>query len=277
MAATQKEAPEPQDAVAYFGSEVRHAREHAGMTQAQLAKEARYERPYVSRMENGSLLASEAFADTCDRVFQTSGHFARLRRRVSRQGHPEWFIPYLLLEEQASKILDFSAYLVMGILQTAEYAEALYRASHPRDSDATITEKVKARLQRRGIFERPAPPLLWMVLDEGCLRRQVGGREVMRQQLDHLLVQAQNPNIVLQVLPFDSGAPAAGEPFTLLTSVDDASPPVLYTEMMGIGHVIDSAPVVGTSTEQYERLRADALSPEKTLWLLADAIREYSR
>lgn len=270
-------SPEPANGLEWFGQELAAALAHHGATQRELADFTGYKEPYVSKVKNGKALPSPAFVAGCDRFFNTSGYFARLLVRVSQHGHPEWFVPYLRLEEKAEQILDFSPFLVMGILQTPEYAEALFRAAHPRDTDHVIKEKVALRLQRRTVLERPDPPVLWIILDESCLRREVGGRAVMRQQMEHLLAEAQGPNVTVQVLPYDSGAPPAAEAFTLLTFGDDDGAPVLYSEAQGLGRVIDSASVVRTGTDRFERLRADALSPEKSLRALREAIKEYAR
>ncbi|MBT2397945.1 helix-turn-helix transcriptional regulator [Streptomyces sp. ISL-100] len=268
-----EQPPEPANGLEWFGREVEAALAHKGASQRELADATGYKEPYVSKVKNGKALPSPQFAEGCDRFFNTSGYFARLLAKVSQNGHPEWFIPYLRLEEKAAQVLDFSSFLIMGILQTPEYAEALFRAAHPLDAPEVIKEKVALRLQRRSVLERPAPPLLWVILDESCLRREVGGREVMRKQMEHLLAEAELSNVTLQVLPFDSGAPPAAEAFTLLTFDDDGMAPVLYSEAQGLGHVIDSASVVSTGTARYERLRADARSPEKSL----QAIKEYAR
>lgn len=272
-----REMAEPANGLEWFGQELAAALEHKGATQQELADFTGYKPPYVSKVKTGQALASAHFADGCDRFFNTSGYFARLLIRISQHGHPEWFVPYLRLEEKASRVLDFSPFLIMGLLQTPEYAEALYRAAHPRDPAVVINEKVALRLQRRNVWERPDPPLLWVVLDESCLRREVGGPAVMRGQLEHLLTEAQSPHITVQVLQYDSGAPPAAEAFTLLTFGDDDSAPVLYAEAMGMGRVIDSASVVAIGTDRYERLRADALSPEKSLRALREAIKEHER
>ncbi|MEU0986401.1 helix-turn-helix transcriptional regulator [Streptomyces sp. NPDC005953] len=272
---TSNELNEPQDGAAFLGMEVKSAREFVGMTQQQLADATHYKRPYVTKVEGGTLLASENFAEACDRIFERPGSFARLRRRVSQSGHPGWFIPYVTLEERATEILDFSNYLVMGMLQTHGYAEALFRAANPRDPDVVINEKVCARLQRHEIMERDEPPLLWAVLDESCLHRLVGAGHTMRGQLEHLLEEAQSPHITMQVLPFRTGAPAAAEAYTLLRFDDSDSEPVLYSEAQGLGRVIDSAKFVKTATARYDRLRADALSPEDSLEMLRTVLEEF--
>ncbi|WP_329560778.1 helix-turn-helix transcriptional regulator [Streptomyces uncialis] len=267
----------PANGLEWFGREVAEALRHKGATQRQLASFVGYKEPYVSKVKNGRQLPSPLFADRCDAYFNTSGWFTRLLVRVGEQGHPEWFIPYVRLEEKATQVQDFSPILVMGPLQTPEYAEALFRAAHPRAGDAQIREKVGARLARRAVLERPDPPLLWVVLDEACLWREVGGREVMHQQLEHLVKDSEDANVTLQVLPFDSGAPPAADAFTLLVFDQDGSSPVVYTEAMGLGRVVDSPSVVACGAAWFERLRADALSPEKTRSLLRDRAKEYAR
>lgn len=261
----------------WFGDELEEALRHKGATQQALADFVGYKAPYVTKAKKGQALPSPEFASGCDRFFNTSGYFARLRARIAQGGHPDWFIPYLRLEGKSSQVLDFSPFLIMGILQTSDYAEALFRAAHPRDSDEMIRDKVDLRLQRRSVLEQLSPPLLWVILDESCLLRRVGSRSVMREQLEHLASVAQTPNVVLQVLTFDSGAPAAAEPFTLLTFDEEGQPPVLYSEAQGLGQVLDSASVVATGVERYERLRANALSPEQSLRKLHEAIKEYAK
>ncbi|WP_172384892.1 helix-turn-helix transcriptional regulator [Streptomyces sp. MNP-20] len=267
---------EPANGLEWFGRELEEALRHSGARQVELASATGYKSPYVTKVKQGRAMPSPQFAEGCDKFFNTSGYFARLLDRVSRHGHPEWFIPYLELEEKAAQVLDFSPFLVMGMLQTAEYAQALFEAANPRDPADAIKHRVELRLRRRIVLDRPDAPLLWVIVDESCLRRRVGGPEVMRGQLDHLWHVAQTPNVTIQVLPYDSGAPPAAEAFTLLKPADDDTSTVLYSEAQGIGRVIDSAAVVTTGIDRYERLRADALSPTKSLRALRDAIKEHA-
>ncbi|WP_059009951.1 helix-turn-helix domain-containing protein [Streptomyces specialis] len=266
---------ESSDGYAYFGCEVREARLHAKLTQKELADETHYQPPYISKVENGLLLGSVQFAAACDRVFNTSGFFARMRERISRREHPSWFEPYVHLEAEAERLLDYSANLVLGLLQTADYAYAIYRTSHPTASEEWVNRKVEARLRRHEILTREAPPLLWVILDESCLRRHIGGRDVMRAQLGHLLGEAESPHITFQVLPFSTGAPPAAESFTLMTFADE--PSLLWEESWTGGHVVDSTPSVQAASAIYDRLRADALSPDDSLAFIKKVmVEEYS-
>ncbi|MES4905743.1 MULTISPECIES: helix-turn-helix transcriptional regulator [unclassified Streptomyces] len=269
-----KEGQEPSSGAAFFGAEVRIWRLRAGLSQRELGLKANYGQQYVAKVEAGERLASPEFADACDRVFGTPGTFARLRKRASRHGYPEWFVPYVQLEQQATSILDYSATLIMGMLQTEEYARAVFRAVHPRESADKIEAMIERRLRRREVMEKDTPPLLWCVLDESCPRRMVGGAGVMRAQLAHLAEAAESPHITIQMLPFSSGAPTRHMPFTLLKFEDE--PSLLYVENPVSGHVIDSRSVVEGSEVAYDRLRADALSPEASIAMIRNVMEELT-
>ncbi|MBB5122894.1 hypothetical protein GO002_31310 [Streptomyces eurocidicus] len=151
----------------------------------------------------------------------------------------------------------------------------MFRAALPREDSAAIAERVAARLQRHDVLDRDDRPLLWVILDEACLRRTVGSPEIMHEQPAHLLAMSESPHTTLQVIPFDTGAPPAGESYTLLRFGDQ--PTALYTEARGLGRVVDEATSVVTATEDYERLRADALSPQKALAEMHKVMEELRR
>ena len=266
---------EPANGLEWFGREIEAALIHKGVTQRELADFTGYKEPYVSKVKNGKALASPEFARACDRFFETSGWFTRLLVRISRHGHPQWFVPYINLERQSARIEDYSNALIMGMLQTREYAEATFRATYPRETDDQIKARVDARLARREVMERESPPLLWVILHEATLRTEVGGRATMTGQLHQLVVEAGTPHITLQVLRYRAGAPASSLPFTLLTPDDGAT--VLYAEARGLGHVSDSAQAVDDARTAYERLRAAARDPEESLALIREIAEEYAQ
>ncbi|MBW1595703.1 helix-turn-helix transcriptional regulator [Streptomyces sp. JJ38] len=268
------EAQEPANGAAYFGQEVRALRESLGRSQEKFAELLHYQQAQVSKVENGTVLASEAFAEAMDRVAGTPGVYVRLRNKLSKQGHPEWFIPYVELEKSAAKVEDFSNALIMGMLQTSDYAEGTFRATHPRETDDQIKMRVEARLRRREVMDREALPLLWVILHEATLRTVVGSPAVMRGQLEHLAAEGATPHITLQVLPSRAGAPASSLPFTLLTQEDGST--VLYSETREKGNVSDSVTAVASAQTTYERLRAAALSPEESQALIRQIAEEYA-
>lgn len=274
MSEEADQAREPANGAAYFGEEVKALREALGLSQEKFADRLHYQQAQVSKVENGAVLASEAFAEAMDRVAGTPGTYTRLRAKLSKQGHPEWFIPYVELEKTAAKVEDYSNAFVMGALQTEQYAAAVYRAAHPRETDAQIKYRVELRLRRHEVLEREAPPLLWVILHESVLRAVVGSSAVMVGQLEHLLTMAASPHVSLQVLPFTAGAPASGLPFTLLTQADGTT--VLYSETAGQGHVNDSTTAVREWTATYERLRASAESETRSLRLIRSIMEEHA-
>ncbi|MBB5938214.1 helix-turn-helix domain-containing protein [Streptomyces zagrosensis] len=272
---TTKDPAAPVGGIAFFGSEVRHAREHAGMTQAQLALAAAYDRTYVSRVENGSLLGSEQFAESCDRVFATSGYFTRLATRIREHGHPDWFRPYVALEKEASAISDYSTIFLMGAVQTPEYAEAVFRASRPYEGNEAIKTRVDARMARREVTQRQSPPQFWLIVHEAALQVPVGGAKVMAAQLDYVLERAVEPHITVQVLPFRAGAPTTDMPFTMLSPTASDEGPVLYSETTGTGHVNDSQEAVRRWAGRFDHMRASAASEADSLRLIHKIRREH--
>ncbi|MDT0449149.1 helix-turn-helix domain-containing protein [Streptomyces hesseae] len=268
------EDAEVETPAAMFGKEIKHAREARGWTQAQLAEKLWCRQPYVSKVESGQQLASPQFAEMCDEVFGTAGVYARMRQRAADAGNPIWFIPYLQLEREARSVCDYSPTFVMGMLQTPEYAKAVYRSARPDDSATEIKKRVVERMRRRELFDSANPPSLWVILHESVLWSHVGGVEVMRGQLQHLINVTESPHITIQVLGFDGGTPPRGVPFNVLTRRDGTE--VLYEETYERGQVDDSAEAVARARAAYERLRADALSPANSLALIRHVLEAYA-
>ncbi|GAA2294692.1 helix-turn-helix transcriptional regulator [Streptomyces violaceusniger] len=268
------EQPEAASGPAFFGAEVRIWRTRAKLSQRELGLEANYGQQYVAKVEAGERLASQEFAKACDQVFRTPGTFARLRECASQHGYPDWFVPYVQLERQATSILDYSVTFIMGMLQTADYARAVFRSAHPREDTAKIEAKVERRLRRREVMEKDATPLLWCVLNESCVRTVVGGADVMRAQLAHLLTKAESPDITLQVLPFAAGAPPVPGSFTLLTF--DEGPDIVYADTAMSGQMVDTKAEVERAAARYQRLRAAALHPNESLAMIRGVMEEYT-
>lgn len=259
-----------------FGRDVKQVRLARTLTQKQLGTAAGYSEAYVSRVEAGKLLPrpSGRFAKGCDIAFGTGELFADLLRRIDEGDHPSWFVPYLNLERKASRILDYSTNVMKGILQTDDYARAIFCSYHSQEEAEIIEGKVAARLRRREVFDRQSPPSLWTIVHEACLRTVVGSNEVMAGQLEYLLTVAATPRINLQVMPFSAGAPAAStRPFTVLRFTD--APTVLYTETRVGGRMHDSAQTVESALDDYDLLRANALSLGQSTALIKALLKEY--
>ncbi|MFE7664605.1 helix-turn-helix domain-containing protein [Streptomyces celluloflavus] len=270
------ETPPPQhlNPLRRFGLDVKRVRLGRKLTQKHLGTATGYSDAYVSMVESGKVMPSKKFAEGCDVAFGTNGLFAGMLRRIDEGDHPSWFAPYLNLERKASRILDYSSNLMLGLLQTEDYARAIFSAYFSQEQSKAIEGKVAARLRRSEVFERDSPPLLWAILNEACLRTVVGCAEVMAGQLEYLVDAATSPHITIQVMPFSAGAPAAStKPFTVLRFTD--SPTVLYTETRVGGKMHDSAKTVTAALDDYDLLRAHALSPDRSLTLIKTLSKEY--
>ncbi|MFI1888698.1 helix-turn-helix transcriptional regulator [Streptomyces jumonjinensis] len=266
----------PKNGAAYFGDETKALREALGLSQDEFADKLHYNQGQVSKVENGTVLASEPFAIAMDRVAGTPGVYKRLRNKLSKQGHPEWFVPYITLEESASGVTDYSCTFLMGLLQTPEYAAAVFRAHHPRENDDQIKERVELRMRRQSVMDRGLPPLLWVVVHEAVLRTRVGGSSAMVGQLEHLTVLGQSPHVTLQVLPYKAGAAPSHLPFTLLLL--GGKPHAVYTETPTHGGQVDETPsVVASAVSMFDRLRMAALCEEESLDLIRKITEDHAK
>ncbi|MFI1012160.1 Scr1 family TA system antitoxin-like transcriptional regulator [Streptomyces sp. NPDC020965] len=269
------DAREPLTPVEVFGVDVREMRQARKMSLRGLATATGYSAAYVSKVENAKLVPSARFAEGCDRAFGTGAVMARQRQVAVAGDHPSWFVPYLQRERRATRILNYSTLYVMGLLQTPEYARALYRMGAARFSASTVEAKVAERAARRDILDRldPAPPVLWVVLHESCLRVVVGGPGVMMRQIERLLEDAERPNVSVQLLPF-SVVPASDSPFTLLATT--GTPTVLHADGPQGGRPQETPALTSSACEIYDRLRAEALGHSESVTRIRKILEEYA-
>ena len=188
---------------------------------------------------------------------------------------PDWLEPYLGLEMAASLIRNFELQFVHGLLQTEDYARAVTAlAFGPRSADE-VERRVRLRMQRQDVLRGPDPPRAWFVLDESVLRRPIGGRQVMRAQLKHLLDAASMAHITLQVVPFQQGGHAgAGGAFTILRFAAPDLPDVVYLEQLTSAVYLDSHKDVDHYLEVMNDLSTEALTPARSADLLAEITKE---
>jgi transcriptional regulator with XRE-family HTH domain len=155
--------------LAFFGAELRRRRAAAGMSQEQLGHAVNYSAALVGRVEIGERVPSPDFARRCDDVLSAEGLFAHLRDSMNSDVHayPTWFWEFVEREREATSIREFNALAVPGLLQTEEYAQALFRAGRPADSDEEIGQHVAARLERQRILDRP----------RACFKSELSGQK----------------------------------------------------------------------------------------------------
>ncbi|MEV4051624.1 helix-turn-helix transcriptional regulator [Amycolatopsis sp. NPDC049688] len=190
---------------------------------------------------------------------------------------PSWFSLYLGLEQGANQVQTYEAQAVPGLLQTSDYVHALLRRGTAERTDEQIEHMATVRLARRAVVEREPDPLrLWAVLDEAVLRRLVGGREVMRGQLEHLVKMAGKPKITIQVLPFDRGAhPGVIGPFTVIGFPWPGDPGVAYVEHRAGGFYLEQPHEIEAHKVAFAHLSALALTPDESVTFIQRLAEEY--
>ncbi|MDQ0948891.1 transcriptional regulator with XRE-family HTH domain [Streptomyces phaeochromogenes] len=188
---------------------------------------------------------------------------------------PDWFSAYLSLEQAALQIRAYEAQFVHGLLQTEEYARALLGAGNPHAATEATERRVALRMRRQELLSRPSPPRVWIVMDETVLRWPVGGPEVMRAQIDHLIAVNSLPQVTLQIMPFKNGphpAMRAGA-FHLFRFRARELPDIVYLNGLVGAVYLDKDDDVVVYREALDRLGAQATPARKTEALLG-AIRK---
>jgi Domain of unknown function (DUF5753) len=159
---------------------------------------------------------------------------------------------------------------VPGLLQTADYTRAVRAANSTDLTEDAIKRSVDFRLARQELLDRTSPPVLHFVVNETVLRRLVGGTQVMREQLRHIKEVARRPNVTVQVLPFKAGAhPAMTGSFTMLRFPTGGGEPTIFVEVDSGALYPDRPSDFERYTWMFGRLRELALTPAKSLALLA--------
>src|SRR5918999_1898487 len=218
----------------------------------------------ISKIELAVRTPSQQLATDFDRLFGTGEYFQELWHLVNKETLPEWFRPYPDLEAEATTIRTFALALIHGLFQTEDYAREIFRTGQTPEE---LDQRLAARMKRQEILTRSAPPRLWVVLDERALHTGVGGPEVMKGQLAHLIDLARRLNVIIQIVPDGRGAHLGlTGPITILGF--DEGPDVAYFENQVGGQLVEEAAKVEKCAVRFELIRASALPQEESLELL---------
>ncbi|MFC4561317.1 helix-turn-helix domain-containing protein [Nocardiopsis mangrovi] len=256
---------------------MRKLRQAAGLSQEEAAAVMGWNRSKIHRLEfgrNQKIKAADVLA-LCHIYQVPAAETDALAAQARESGKRGWWHkysdilpgPYIELEAEATVIRDFEIALIPGLLQTPGYMKALFgRAAGATDEE--VQRRLDVRLERQRILDRKEhPPRLWAIIDEGAIRRMVGGPEVMREQWQHLIDVSRRPNIDIQVLRFEDGAHAgvAGQFVALDFSGLDQ---VVYIETERDGFYLESPDQVERYTLVFEKVLATAASIEKSVEFL---------
>lgn len=262
-----------------LGIELRRLRESADLTIEDVARRLGYSVSKVSRVETGQVTATPQDVRDMLGLYGITGEQREALVQVAREAREKgWWqaysdtpvVPLVGLEAAAATIRIYEVLVVPGVFQTEGYAQAVIRTMRPDLPPGQLSRWVELRMARgRSLFNRPDPPAVTAVVDEGVLRRPVGGRDVMRGQLRQLAAMAAHPAVTLHVLPFSAGEHAAmSGPFTLFGFADPVDRDVIYLEHTTSDLYLEDAGEVRRYARAFDRLRRLALSPEDSVDLV---------
>ncbi|MEU8581680.1 helix-turn-helix domain-containing protein [Streptomyces abikoensis] len=264
---------------AVFGEVLRHHREVAGLTQEGLAVKIPCDRSLVARVETGTRVPQRRFVLACDQALGTGEMFAKLWRKIDwypAVSHPDWFRRRAEMDAEAVAVYEYQNQVIPGLLQTEDYARALFSRVARGDKEEVIEERVRARLSRQQRFLDPLGPTLVALLDESSIRNVVRDAALMCGQYAHLLEAGQQENICIQVVPASGGAMIRPNTSMSLIRLPNGEQWV-YSESLDCGHFDNDPALIARHAQTYDVLRADALSARDSAALIRDAMEGPGR
>jgi transcriptional regulator with XRE-family HTH domain len=263
-----------------FGAMVRFYREQAGLSRSELARQICKSVSLIQAIELGQRAATAEVTSDLEAALQTSGALARLRDEIGDglgyQAYPSWFQEWAISEREAKRLRWFEPLVVPGVLQTEDYARAVFWTRFAATGEE-IDERVAARLKRQEILERDQPQQLWVILDEAVLRRPVGGRHVMAEQVGRLTHFAQRPNVRIEVIPATVGAHEGAYAGGFAIADLEQAPSVGYQETAAGGQMVEDPTQVAILSATWDTLTGEALPRAASLALLEEAAKKWAQ
>ncbi|WP_432705545.1 helix-turn-helix domain-containing protein [Actinoallomurus iriomotensis] len=271
-----------------LGAQLRRLRERQGITREEAGYAIRASGSKMSRLELGrvgfkerdvaDLLTLYGVTDETDRESLLAlAQDANSPGWWHRYGDvlPGWFETYVGLEEAAALVRTYEVQFIPGLLQTEEYARAVISLGNSTAAQEEIEQRVSLRMTRQKLLTRGESPRLWAVVDEAALRRPIGGRDVMRGQLERLIEATKLPGVILQVLPFRVGGHTAeAGAFSILRFPESDLPDVVYVEQLTSALYLDRRDDVDSYMEAMERLCVVSAHPDETAEILSRILQE---
>ena len=273
-AAAEGEAPEAGAGVLHvFGRQLKRFRVRAGMERAQLGARTGYSASSIASFEQGRRIPPARFILKADEVLGADGVLAEFVEEVERAQYPAFFQDAAELEKKAVALHFFAVQGVPGLLQTEEYARAVFTMRRPLLDEATIEQRVEARLARQKVFAQKREPTVSFVMEEAVVRKRLGGSAVWRGQLEQILLIGERRHVQIQIMPDvrEEHAALAG-PFSLIET--EKGRRIAYVEAHQHSRLFTDRTTVRELEEQYSLLRAQALTPRESLALVENLLGE---
>ncbi|MFD9073006.1 helix-turn-helix domain-containing protein [Streptomyces lasiicapitis] len=260
--------PEPTDGLKAFGAALKSFRKRAGYTQESLAPEIGYSAHFIASIEQGRRFPPPRFVDQAEVTLDAFGTLRLVVHQLSRQrGLASWFRRWAQLEQEAITLCTYECRLIPGLLQTPAYAERLFTDQLPPVGDEQIQAQLAARIERQRLLTERPNTAYSFILEEHLFLRGMGGPEVTRELIDHVLALAERRNIEIQIMPLVRETHAGLDgPMQLLETPDNRW--FAYNEGQESGQVISDPKVVSMLQMRYARMRSQALSFEASVSLL---------
>ncbi|MEV8527546.1 MULTISPECIES: helix-turn-helix transcriptional regulator [unclassified Streptomyces] len=260
--------PDPSDSLRTFGAVLQALREHAGISRETFASLVGYSKHTVASVELGRRMPDPEFIERAEPALGNTGALRRSAPHLNRQpGLATWFRKWARLEWAAISLDTYECRLIPGLLQSEGYARVLFENDIPPLSDEQVEAGLAARMDRQRLLRERPNVLFSFIIDEGALQRRIGGTEVTRGLMDHILAVTAPRNVHFQIMPLhcESHACLAG-PVQLLVTPDGRR--FAYSEGQQNGRLIADVKEVALLTQRYATLRSQALSTKKSRGLL---------
>ncbi|MFJ7194387.1 MULTISPECIES: Scr1 family TA system antitoxin-like transcriptional regulator [unclassified Streptomyces] len=269
----RKELNPGASAEAAYGARLRTAREARSWKQDDLGALVGYSGRHISAVETCCKPPTRRFSLAVDAAFGIEGtadSFERAWREIRHGALLQGFPEYVGYEGRAVEIRLYNVGIIPGLLQTPEYARVLAGSAVRRGAITTeqAAERVAFLAERQAALERPKPPMVFVTMDESCIRRPIGGADVMDAQLAHLQEFAERPNTLLQVARYEIGERRTFDlPVNLLTLTDRSV--LCYAESQAQGHLDRESASVLPMLTAYHQLQGEALSPAASMAMIS--------
>ncbi|MET7359338.1 helix-turn-helix transcriptional regulator [Streptomyces sp. NPDC005562] len=255
-----------------FGALLRFFRERAEMTQEGLGKYVGYSKSQVAMVERGERPPKGKLVEISDEVLGTQGALLAAGTQLQVSRYPAWFEDYVDLEAKAAAIYMYANHVIPGLLQTEAYARTTFDVQCPPLEDDEIETRLAARLDRQKVLRRKPAPITGFVLEEHTLRRPLGGKQTLKEQLGHLTELTKRRNISIQVMPTGQQEHAGLDGPMILLEMGD-SRQIAYVEGPSNGYFVDQQPELRHMFARYGILRAQALNLDESAKLIDEVTR----
>jgi transcriptional regulator with XRE-family HTH domain len=259
-----------------FGSKLRECRKAAGMRQRGLAVVLGWSTSKVSMIERGERQADERFAEEADEALKAGGVLLVAWREAARNTArtPDWFIRWVEIEQQAVQLRTWEPLIVPGLLQTEEYARAIFRGK-PGTTPEDVEQSVRTRMERQRFLGAVDGPTMWAVLDEGVLTRPIGSKAVMAEQMAYLDALNEHPRVSVRILPRYSWL-TTGLQGAFILANGRGMPDTAYIESITLNQITADPARVLEVKSRYEMLHGDALPRQASRDLIKEMAKQWT-